>query len=609
MITLEFNVDKQTLTRTDNEKVVSNSSNVHQCHFSFSEDWDNKEITATFCRDRITVTVILDENNTCLIPSRLLKTSKDMNLEVGVFGVDEEEVITSTVVNIPVIAGSSTSGATLEITYNLFEQVMQKIDQVKKGEVEPELIFEAVNDYLTEHPFDDVIVSNISDYVIEHIADFKGEKGEQGEKGNDGKTAYQIAVDNGFSGTEEQWLASLKGDIEGVIDHDYYIHSGAYAFTYGSGTIVKNDDRSIDFTPSNSANASGIGFYIRIDKTKNNHFDFVVKNAVPTSGTFTYILMASIGGQYVALTQWSNESITNEISVSYDLLKTTIDEMGMEDIVRIAFITKSLDSYTISLENTYTYDVSLAKVVQGERELERPLKGKKVIFLGDSITAFIGINSWTDRFIENTGVEKIVNVAVAGAVMSDFSDTTLDGAPITNSHNNTLSNQVQKILNSNYDAPDLIIIAIGANGGISATNEEILASYMANNNVIALEDIDRTTCAGAFRFCNEHLHLLYPKAKICWCNPIHSAWNYRSIADTITWGENLKKLTAYGSSYNIETNRCGIYPANETSGANGEYLQDGLHPNKNGAYKIANYNENAISKLFVFSDFETGTEF
>ena len=46
----------------------------------------------------------------------------------------------------------------------------------------------------------------------------KGDKGDTGEKGADGangvngKSAYQIAVDNGFSGTESEWLASLKGD-------------------------------------------------------------------------------------------------------------------------------------------------------------------------------------------------------------------------------------------------------------------------------------------------------------------------------------------------------------------------------------------------------------
>lgn len=27
-----------------------------------------------------------------------------------------------------------------------------------------------------------------------------------------GKSAYELAVDHGFEGTEEEWLASLKGD-------------------------------------------------------------------------------------------------------------------------------------------------------------------------------------------------------------------------------------------------------------------------------------------------------------------------------------------------------------------------------------------------------------
>lgn len=35
--------------------------------------------------------------------------------------------------------------------------------------------------------------------------------GPEGPKGDPGKSAYQIAVDNGFKGTEKEWLASLKG--------------------------------------------------------------------------------------------------------------------------------------------------------------------------------------------------------------------------------------------------------------------------------------------------------------------------------------------------------------------------------------------------------------
>jgi aromatic ring-cleaving dioxygenase len=39
-----------------------------------------------------------------------------------------------------------------------------------------------------------------------------GETGATGPQGPQGKSAYQVAVDNGFSGTEAQWLASLKGE-------------------------------------------------------------------------------------------------------------------------------------------------------------------------------------------------------------------------------------------------------------------------------------------------------------------------------------------------------------------------------------------------------------
>lgn len=34
----------------------------------------------------------------------------------------------------------------------------------------------------------------------------------QGKDGTDGKSAYQVALDNGFVGSEQDWLASLKGD-------------------------------------------------------------------------------------------------------------------------------------------------------------------------------------------------------------------------------------------------------------------------------------------------------------------------------------------------------------------------------------------------------------
>ena len=46
-------------------------------------------------------------------------------------------------------------------------------------------------------------------------AELKGPPGEQGvagEPGADGKSAFQLAQDGGFTGTQAEWLASLKGE-------------------------------------------------------------------------------------------------------------------------------------------------------------------------------------------------------------------------------------------------------------------------------------------------------------------------------------------------------------------------------------------------------------
>ena len=47
----------------------------------------------------------------------------------------------------------------------------------------------------------------------EWLASLKGDKGDsvKGDKGDPGKSAYEVAVAEGFEGTETEWLASLKG--------------------------------------------------------------------------------------------------------------------------------------------------------------------------------------------------------------------------------------------------------------------------------------------------------------------------------------------------------------------------------------------------------------
>ncbi|WP_303752898.1 hypothetical protein [Bacillus velezensis] len=63
----------------------------------------------------------------------------------------------------------------------------------------------------------DIAVDNgFSGNVEEWLASLKGEKGNTGAKGatgatgKDGKSAYELAVQQGFTGTLDEWLASLK---------------------------------------------------------------------------------------------------------------------------------------------------------------------------------------------------------------------------------------------------------------------------------------------------------------------------------------------------------------------------------------------------------------
>lgn len=60
----------------------------------------------------------------------------------------------------------------------------------------------------------DVLEPLLAQAVDKAVSDLelpKGEPGSDGDPGKDGRSAYDIAVDNGFDGTEAEWLDSLKG--------------------------------------------------------------------------------------------------------------------------------------------------------------------------------------------------------------------------------------------------------------------------------------------------------------------------------------------------------------------------------------------------------------
>ena len=65
-------------------------------------------------------------------------------------------------------------------------------------------------------------------------------------KGQDGKSAYQVATDNGFSGTEQEWLNSLhgaKGDSYIITEKDYAEIANLVAVSNNSAWGVLGDNK------------------------------------------------------------------------------------------------------------------------------------------------------------------------------------------------------------------------------------------------------------------------------------------------------------------------------------------------------------------------------
>jgi len=82
------------------------------------------------------------------------------------------------------------------------------------GGLSSEVIAQAIESYLATHPLEGVTPQELED-AIAAVELLPGPKGDPGDAstipGPSGKSAYELAQAGGYSGTQTQWLASLKG--------------------------------------------------------------------------------------------------------------------------------------------------------------------------------------------------------------------------------------------------------------------------------------------------------------------------------------------------------------------------------------------------------------
>lgn len=236
---------------------------------------------------------------------------------------------------------------------------------------------------------------------------------------------------------------------------------------------------------------------------------------------------------------------------------------------------------------------------------------KKILYLGDSIT-YLGVTGG-NRGWPNwcNGILQPYNYyisAVNGATWRDKEGTVYDGNPQeSNPTNNTIGNQIQKILNDKADYEpdvqdfDIIIFAAGTNdiqyGNID--DENVNAQFYDNNNLlIPLADADRKTFAGIMRYATETLAAAYPNAIFFVCSPIQAAETVRTLDNIKKVRKLLHDAADRISIQFIDTFECGITGVYEVSMQEGRDLKDGLHPLAGGAKKMGNYNANKIANYY-----------
>ena len=214
---LKFLVKGQKIEILEREVIASDQIAFVTLKFVFDGDWKkfHKVVQFTKC-DETYNRVLCTDGLSCLLPAELHAGA----VKLSVFGYDADntEGLRATTVSVTLhIRSSGFVGDDTESpvppTPDLYTQLLQKIGEVQHGKDGAD--GKDGKDGLSAYEL--AVENGFTGTLAEWLASLKGKDGENGVdgkdgvNGSDGKSAYIIAVEHGFSGTETEWLESLKG--------------------------------------------------------------------------------------------------------------------------------------------------------------------------------------------------------------------------------------------------------------------------------------------------------------------------------------------------------------------------------------------------------------
>ena len=215
---MKFFVQKQRIELLERDAIAADQIAFVPLHFVFDGAWEglHKVVQITQCCETYNL-ILGTDGKSCLLPSEC----KAGTMKLSVFGYAPSDTKALRATTIPVSLHIKPSGfvsdsvTPIPPTPDLYAQLLQELEKKaaglqngKDGKDGKDGISPAVT--VTETETGATI--SVTDATGTTTAELhNGEKGDTGSRGAAGKSAYEVALQNGFTGTEADWLTSLKG--------------------------------------------------------------------------------------------------------------------------------------------------------------------------------------------------------------------------------------------------------------------------------------------------------------------------------------------------------------------------------------------------------------
>lgn len=214
---LKFLVKGQKIELLEREVIASDQIAFVTLKFVFDGDWKkfHKVVQFTQC-DETYNRVLGTDGLSCLLPAELHAGA----VKLSVFGYDADNTSGLRATTVPVTLHIRASGfvgedadSPIPPMPDLYTQLLQKIGEVQHGKDGAD--GKDGKDGLSAYEL--AVQNGFTGTLAEWLAFLKGKDGENGVdgkngvNGSDGKSAYIIAMEHGFVGTETEWLESLRG--------------------------------------------------------------------------------------------------------------------------------------------------------------------------------------------------------------------------------------------------------------------------------------------------------------------------------------------------------------------------------------------------------------